>query len=93
MLTRVVAERYFHNMIDWLDRLPSEPPEWADSAVLGDTILYVTPAELAELDQRIQELLEPYVERLTDPASRPPGARPVNCVQIAFPFAPEPPES
>jgi len=33
----------------------------------------------------LQALAERYLERIADPMLRPPGARPVALVQIAFP--------
>jgi DNA-binding transcriptional ArsR family regulator len=92
MLSRVVVERYFEQAIEWLERRRSEPPEWAELADLGDRVLYATPAELAQLDERLDALLDPFIERLEDPSTRPPGARPVNLIRLLFPLPDEPAE-
>ena len=42
--------------------------------MLGDRVLYVTPAELEELGDRVRGLLGEYFERLVRPELRPPGA-------------------
>jgi DNA-binding transcriptional ArsR family regulator len=89
MLSRVVLERYFEQAVEWLERRRSEPTEWAEVSDLGDRVLYVTPEELEELDRRIEALLDPFLERLEDPSQRPPGARPVNLIQLAFPMPAE----
>jgi DNA-binding transcriptional ArsR family regulator len=93
MLSRVVVERYFEQAIEWLERRRSEPPEWAEIGDAGDRILYATPAELEQLDAGLQELLEPFEERLQDPASRPPGARAVNFIRLVLPLPDEPAEA
>jgi DNA-binding transcriptional ArsR family regulator len=92
MLSRVVVERYFEQALEWLERRRSEPPEWADVADVGDRILYVTPEELRELDERLDALLEPFRERLEDRAARPEGARPVNLIRLLLPLPDEPAE-
>jgi hypothetical protein len=53
--------------------------------MLGDRILYVTPAELTELGDRVGGMLDEYFERLVRPELRPPGARQVSWLTIAFP--------
>lgn len=89
MLSRVVVERYFGQAVEWLERRRSEPREWAAVADIGDRVLYATPEELRELDEQITALLDAFLERLEDPAKRPPGARPVNLIQLVFPLPPE----
>jgi len=90
MLSRVVVKRYFEQTIEWLERRRSEPRDWAEVADLGDRVLYATPDELRELDLQITELLDRFLDRLEDPAKRPPGARPVNLIQLVFPMPDEP---
>ena len=85
LLASVIAERYFEQLARWLEDSPGEPEEWRQAAMLGDRILYVTPAELEELSGRVGEMLDAYFERLTRPELRPPGARQVSWLNIAFP--------
>ncbi len=93
MLSRVVVERYFAQALAWLERRRTEPPEWADLLDVGDVILYLTAAELAELEQGLRELVEPYRRRLEDPESRPEGARGVNFIRFLLPLPGEPEEA
>ena len=72
-------------MMRWLEASPGEPTEWRRAAVLGDRILYVTPAELEELRGRMRELLDEYVERDLRPELRPADARLISWLTIAFP--------
>jgi hypothetical protein len=85
LLSSVIAERYFEQLARWLEARPDEPQEWRQSAILGDRILYVTPAELEELGDRVSEVLDEYFERQVRPELRPPGARQVSWMSIAFP--------
>jgi predicted transcriptional regulator len=94
LLTSLFAERYFEQLMRWLERKPDEPEEWQRAAQFGDHMLYLTADELLDLAEREQALLEPYLDRLTDPGTRPPGARVVSYLHLAFPGelsgAPEP---
>src|SRR5215471_18659549 len=74
LLETVIAERYFEQLMRWLEASPDEPAEWRDAALLGDRILYVTAEELAELGRRVLELVDEYFERQVRPELRPPGA-------------------
>lgn len=89
LLSRVVVEGYFENALKWLERRDCEDPEWIDAALLSDAIVYMTPEELRELDGRIRAVLEPYLERLEDPAPPAEGARPVSVIALAFPLVEE----
>jgi len=85
LLNTVVAEAYFEQLMRWLEASPDEPPEWQDAALMGDRILYVTADELAELGRKVREVVEVYFERLVRPELRPPGARLVSYLHLAFP--------
>src|ERR1700728_452320 len=85
LLKTVVAEGYFEQLMRWLEASPNEPPEWQDAALLGDRILCVTADELAELGRKVREVVDVYFERLVKPELRPPGARLVSYLHLAFP--------
>jgi len=85
MLSAVIAEQYFEQLMRWLEASPGEPAEWRRAAMLGDRILYVTPAELEELRGRMREMLDEYFERDLRSELRPAGARLVTWLNIAFP--------
>jgi DNA-binding transcriptional ArsR family regulator len=87
MLSRVVVERYFETAIEWLERQPSEPPEWAEAALFGDALVYMTVEEMREVEGQIRDLFEPYLQRLEDSAPRAEGSRPVSVIALAFPLA------
>ena len=85
LLSRVVAERYFEQLMRWIDVRADEPPDWQEAEVFGDRMLYVTSEELAELGRELDALLERYVERTASRELRPEGARLVTFIRAAFP--------
>jgi Helix-turn-helix domain len=85
LLSSVVAENYFDQTMRWLDSRSGEPEEWQHAAQFGDTSLYVTAAELAELGEQVTALVDQYLDRQVNPELRPPGSRPVTYLHLAFP--------
>ena len=81
----VIANLYRDKAVAFLERRAAEPDEWRRAALFGDTILYVTSTELAELGEQVDALVGRYAERLERPELRPAQARPVAFVQMAFP--------
>jgi DNA-binding transcriptional ArsR family regulator len=81
----MIAERYYEGMMRWLEALPDEPAEWQQAAEFGDTFLYLTAAELAELSGQLRALADRYLDRQVRPELRPPGARLVSYLRLAFP--------
>ncbi|HXR61573.1 MAG TPA: helix-turn-helix domain-containing protein [Solirubrobacterales bacterium] len=92
LLNRVVVERHFQAALEWHDRRPTEAPEWIDAAAITDAILYMTPEELRELDERIKGLIAPYLKRLDDPSPPTEGGRNVSVITLTFPLPDEPEE-
>jgi hypothetical protein len=82
----VVAEFYFEQMMRWLEARQREPEEWQRASQFGDTFLYVTAEELAGLGEKTQELVDQYLDRLTNPDLRPAGSRRVSYLHLAFPM-------
>ena len=60
------------------------PKEWRSAATEMRMSLHLTAAELTELGERIEELLQPYVEGTTG-EDRRPGTLPVAFVLFAVP--------
>jgi hypothetical protein len=86
LLSSLVAERYFDDVMRWIEARPGEPAEWQQAAQLGDTFLHVTAGELAGLGDQVRALVDKYLDRQTDPGLRPPGSRPVSFLHLAFPM-------
>jgi hypothetical protein len=85
LLETVLAEFYFENLMRWLEAKPGEPVEWQQAAVFGDTNVYLTAAELAELGRAWISLLQGYAERFEHPELRPAGARLISVLHLAHP--------
>ncbi len=84
---RAIVEIFVANELelvrDWLRRAHDEPTEWYDAAWQSRSSLLLTAPELAELNQAVMKLFEPYVRRTrTDP---PAGARPVSAYFTTLP--------
>ncbi|WP_285735633.1 ArsR/SmtB family transcription factor [Kitasatospora phosalacinea] len=62
---------------------PTLPPQWLRLSGLADTRVALSPAELAELSDAIEQLLAPYVHR--DAAGRPVDARVVRLMRYVLP--------
>lgn len=86
LLETLIAGRYFELLTAWIHHKPNEPAEWQDAAHFGDNIILATAEELSELDRKIDELLEPFVHRLEHRGARPPGARQITLLRLAFPY-------
>jgi hypothetical protein len=85
LLNAVIAERYFEQLMRWLEASPEQPAEWREAAPLGDRILWVTAEEFGDLSRRVLELVDEYFERQVKPELRPEGARLVTWLHLAFP--------
>jgi predicted transcriptional regulator len=86
LLTSVIAERYFEDVMRWLEARQQEPEGWQRAAQFGDTYLYLTPEELAALSEQTQQMMDRYIARQTHPELRPPGSRLVSYLHLAFPL-------
>jgi DNA-binding transcriptional ArsR family regulator len=85
LLRGVILDHYAQELARWYEVMPDEPVEWQRAAQFGDTSLYVTAAELEELSQRVRALVDAYFFRYANPDLRPPDARLVSFLQIAYP--------
>jgi hypothetical protein len=84
----VVAGQYFDQLSRWLSARPGEPPQWQDAAQFGDLLLYLSAAELSELGRQVGQLAEQYLDRSARPELRPPDARLISFLRLAFPVIP-----
>lgn len=80
-----LKRHYLRNFLDryerWLDIAEDWPIDWRAAAESGDTILRVTPDDLAGFQRELLELLDRYRER----SPRAPDARRVEFYYHAFP--------
>lgn len=83
-LSSAVAERYFERVLRAMEDRHRLPRKWREAEQFGDSLLYLTPEELAAFGRRVDELLRSYEARASDPSLRPEGARPVSVLRIAY---------
>jgi DNA-binding transcriptional ArsR family regulator len=81
---KMLLEHYIDEIRSWWQQIPSYPPEWRNATGLTDMLMFVTPDELTELRAELDPVLYRYMERLEDPSRRPPGARPVRTLILAY---------
>jgi DNA-binding transcriptional ArsR family regulator len=87
-LIRMLRERQFARYRTWLETNKNFPRPWRDAAGSSESIIYLTAAELDELNHEVLSLLLPrFRERLTDPSLRPPDAVPVEILMLAYPIS------
>jgi len=85
-LERVFVEHEMAKLMRWERTAVSYPQKWRAAAMRSAAQTWLTAAELAELRERIKELLYSYRDRLDDPAKRPAGSRPVRLLAVGYPL-------
>ncbi|RBM20260.1 helix-turn-helix domain-containing protein [Streptomyces sp. PT12] len=90
-LSTVVAEHWFERITRAIETRHALPRAWQEAEEFGDSVVYLTPAELTELRDRFRELVERYGPRADDPGLRPEGAELVQVLRIAYRYRDEPP--
>jgi DNA-binding transcriptional ArsR family regulator len=90
VLEQLTAERAVEALLDWQRRRARWPAGWQDHAGLGESTVWLTQAELAEITDAMDALLMRYVNErpLDDLASRPEGSVPVTFTLFALPGEP-----
>lgn len=83
-LVDVYLNRDFARMREWVARLHEEPKAWQDASTLMGPMLLLNADELAEVNRRVKEVLDPY-RRRERMAEAPADARPVAVHYAAFP--------
>jgi len=90
-LTQVFLARQNEVLHAWLAARRSEPPVWRDAQLILQGGAWLTAAELTELDEAFKELLMRHVDRIANPAVRPPGARLIRFLAWGVPAIDVPP--
>jgi DNA-binding transcriptional ArsR family regulator len=84
LLSAVVVERYFEQVMRWLERRTDDPPEWQEALTFGDRMLYLSSDELLQLERDVEALIAPYYERTDSREARPEDARLVTFIRFWF---------
>jgi DNA-binding transcriptional ArsR family regulator len=94
VLEQFFAEQALDEFLGWQQRRGSWPEAWREHTGVGQSSVYLTLAELAELTDAFEALILRYVNErpIDDVASRPAGSVPVSFTLFAVPGS-EPPGS
>ncbi|MDX2971333.1 helix-turn-helix domain-containing protein [Kribbella solani] len=74
-LSEVVMSRAIDRLRESQQRAPEESEQWRAARSNVEMVAWLTPDELKEMNDAINTVLDRHVQRLTDPAQRPAGAR------------------
>jgi DNA-binding transcriptional ArsR family regulator len=86
-VVQIFRERQFARYRDWLKNQHAFPPAWQQAAGDSQYLFYLTADELQQLSDELNRLLLPrFMERVTDPATRPAGSVPVEMTMLAYPI-------
>ena len=87
LLDRYVAEKAVQQLSDWQDRRDTEDSAWADLAGVQDSILYLTPDELARVRSAWTDIIAPLAAQrpIGHADRRPDDAVPVNLTLVVVP--------
>jgi len=92
VLEQMVAERTLEAFLNWQQRRKDWPQAWRKHTGMGESSVYLTQAELAEIDEAFDALLMRYINErpIDDVASRPEGSLPVTFTLFTLPGGPPP---
>jgi DNA-binding transcriptional ArsR family regulator len=84
----MILDREVAALREWERHRREEDQQWRAAAFVNHSLVWLTVDELAELHEKINDLLSRHVERL-DPERRPPGTRPVRFNAWGVPARPQ----
>jgi len=88
-LARMWRENQLRRLDQWRDTRSSYPKAWRDAATHSESVMWVTPEELAQFNRELLELMMTrFRERKSNPATRPEGALPVETLLFNYPVSP-----
>jgi DNA-binding transcriptional ArsR family regulator len=85
-LQRVVVDRAVGQLHEYLRHQQEFPREWRDAALTNDWQVFLTADELRAVAESVSAALRPYLERLTDPTTRPDDALAVKFLSFGVPL-------
>jgi len=85
-LDAMMRARYLARLDAFYTTRSSLPREWQEVTGGSQATLYLTPAELRQVDEEIMTILDRYSDRITDSERRPEGSAPTEFLMFAYPF-------
>jgi DNA-binding transcriptional ArsR family regulator len=87
-LGRLIADRQASRYRTWRDTRHSYPEDWVRAATNAEYLIYLTAAELRQLNDDIGEMIENrFGHRYFRPEESPPGSLPVEIQLTNYPVA------
>jgi DNA-binding transcriptional ArsR family regulator len=86
--SQVLLSNEFDALRGWLAGRRAEPARWRDAGFFTQYVGWLTAEELSAAEEEITGVFRRYFDRVTDPARRPPGARPIRFVAWGVPARP-----
>ena len=84
-LVVTVLDRSFEQLQEWWRQHNDFGDAWFKASFVKEETSFLTPAELAEISEQMDQLVSRYDEH-SDPAQRPADALPVHMVTFAHPM-------
>jgi DNA-binding transcriptional ArsR family regulator len=85
-LARLVTDRAIARMQTYEDSKANYSKDWQQAAEATESVLFVTPDELKELNADIRAILERHRERLTNADARPDHSHLVEVLLFTYPM-------
>jgi DNA-binding transcriptional ArsR family regulator len=85
-LERTFVDRAYEQLREWWSRRLTYPAKWRRAAFMSNSVLYLTPAELAAIMDETNAIYARYRDR----EKRPAGALPVRLYAHGHPLPPTP---
>jgi DNA-binding transcriptional ArsR family regulator len=84
-LERTFVERTYDQLREWWSRRLTYPAKWRRVAFMSNSVLYLTPSELAAISDEVNTIFTRYTDRAAK-EKRPAGALPVRLYAHGHPL-------
>jgi DNA-binding transcriptional ArsR family regulator len=92
VLSQVMYERWIENIERYHRVSERYPDEVREVSGASEFILFLTPAEMLDVEQDLLAIAVKYQDRIADPALRPEGHLPFEVVAFTHPLSDPPPQ-
>jgi DNA-binding transcriptional ArsR family regulator len=83
VIGRTVADRLNAGFAKWIERTPTEDPQWRDVGGISSALVWLTHDDAADVEQAISDLIDKYRGRSA--TDHPDGARRVRVGLLLYP--------
>lgn len=83
--TRMMLDRERARLDVALERVRSDDPAWDNASSVTQSLIWLTPEELTQINETLHDIAVDRMDRIDDPSRRPPGSRLCSFVGWALP--------